>query len=73
MAAGIAGEWLATYVTGNAPAATAEGVRLALRSRPFDIAKARRELGYEPRPISGALAETLAWLAESKNRPSIQP
>jgi dihydroflavonol-4-reductase len=62
-AAGGASEWLATHVTGKAPAATLEGVRLALRSRPLDIAKARNELGYEPHSITGALVETVAWLS----------
>jgi dihydroflavonol-4-reductase len=66
LAAGVAGEWLATNVTGNMPAATSEGVRLALRSRHLDIGKARRELGYAPRPIADALAQAVAWLVERR-------
>ncbi len=66
MAAAIAGEWLATNVTHRMPAATTEGVRLALRSRPLNIGKARRELGYAPRPVSPALERALAWLEENR-------
>jgi dihydroflavonol-4-reductase len=61
-AAGMA-EWLADRVTGRRPMATREGVRLALRSAPFDSRKARRELGYESRPIDNALVETTQWLS----------
>ncbi len=56
-------EWVADRVTGRRPLATREGVRLALRSAPFDSRKARNELGYAPRPIQNALAETLQWLS----------
>lgn len=66
LAAGVAGEWLATNITGAMPAATVEGVRLALRSRSLDIGKARRELGYSPRPVAEALARAVAWLLETR-------
>jgi dihydroflavonol-4-reductase len=59
--AGVA-EWVADHVTGRAPAATREGVRLALRSRPFDSHKARRELGYETRQLPDTLKDAAAWL-----------
>ena len=62
-AAAAVAEWLADRVTGRRPPATREGVRLALRSARFDSGKARRELGYEPRPIQDALAETVRWLS----------
>ena len=62
-AAAAVAEWLADRVTGRRPLATREGVRLALRSARFDSGKARRELGYEPRPIQDALAETVRWLS----------
>jgi dihydroflavonol-4-reductase len=62
LSAGHIGGWLATHVTRSAPAATAEGVRLALRSSALDIGKARRELGYAPRKVEPALAQALAWL-----------
>jgi nucleoside-diphosphate-sugar epimerase len=62
LGAGIVTEWLANYVTGRTPVATAEGVRLALRSAPFGSAKARAELGFAPRPIAEALANVVASL-----------
>jgi len=56
-------EAMADAVTGRTPAATREGVRLALRSGPFDSRKARNELGYAPRPLPDALADAVAWLS----------
>jgi dihydroflavonol-4-reductase len=54
-------EWVASRVSHRRPVATAEGVRLALRSAPLDVSKARRELGYAPRPVKKALADFVAW------------
>jgi hopanoid-associated sugar epimerase len=45
--------------TNTPPIATREGVQIALRSAPFDSSKARRELGYEPRPLDRALTEVV--------------
>jgi dihydroflavonol-4-reductase len=61
-AAAIA-ETMADLVTGRQPVATREGVRLALRSVPFDSRKAERELGYAPQPVYAALAEAVRWLS----------
>jgi dihydroflavonol-4-reductase len=61
-AMGAVSEWVATWFTHRAPIATSEGVRLALRSAPFDSAKARRELGYMPRGADAALVEAVRWL-----------
>lgn len=61
---GAVSEWIATRVTGIAPPATREGVQLALWSAPFESRKARTELGYRPRPVDAALAETLRWLMD---------
>ena len=58
-------EWAADIVTGRTPAATREGVRLALRSGPFDSRKARNELGYAPRPLQDALADAVTWLSSA--------
>lgn len=63
LCAGVVSEWIAK-VTKEAPAATREGVLLALRSAPFDSSKAKRELGYAPRPVETALREEMAWLTE---------
>jgi dihydroflavonol-4-reductase len=55
-------EFVADHVTHRAPAATVEGVRIALRSRSLSIEKSRRELGYAPSPIGPALCEAIASL-----------
>jgi dihydroflavonol-4-reductase len=52
-------EFIADHVTNKPPAATLEGVRIALRSQALSIDKARRELGYAPRPIAAALEESI--------------
>ena len=52
-------EFIADHVTHTPPAATIEGVRIGLRSQALSIEKARRELGYAPRPIGGALEEAV--------------
>jgi dihydroflavonol-4-reductase len=68
LGAGLIGGCVANHVTRSTPAATAEGVRLALRSSPLDIGKARRELGYAPRPIEPALAQALQWLGKQRQK-----
>jgi len=52
-------EFIADHVTHGPPAATVEGVRIALRSKALSIEKARHELGYTPRPIGVALKEAV--------------
>ena len=65
-------EFIADHVTHKAPAGTIEGVRIASRSQALSIEKARRELGYAPRPIGGALEEAIQSVLnksqESTNR-----
>jgi dihydroflavonol-4-reductase len=63
LAAGFVSEIVADRVTGHAPVATLESVLVALRSAPFDSSKAKRELGYSPRPIDAALSEAVAWVS----------
>jgi dihydroflavonol-4-reductase len=53
-------DFIADHVSRRPPAATVEGVRIALWSKPLSIEKSRRELGYEPHPIEPALRETVA-------------
>ena len=53
-------EFVANQLTHETPAATVEGVRIALWSKPVSIEKSRRELGYAPRPIRQALEEVIA-------------
>ncbi len=67
LAAGIFGD-ISSRFTKKPPAATKEGVLLALRSAPFDSSKAREELGYQPRPIEEALREELDWLIARHER-----
>ena len=58
-AVALAMEWVADHVTRRSPAATIEGVRIALRAKALSSEKARRALGYSPRPIETALLETI--------------
>jgi dihydroflavonol-4-reductase len=59
LTAGTVSGWIADNVTRTTPTVTREAVLLALRSAPFDSAKAQRELGYAPRPIEQALTEVV--------------
>jgi len=43
------------------PLATVDGVRMARKHMYFSSAKARRELGYAPRPARQALADAVDW------------
>jgi len=58
-------EFIADHVTHSPPSGTAEGVRIALRSTALSSEKARRELGYAPRPVEPALRETIVCLLEA--------
>jgi dihydroflavonol-4-reductase len=71
MAGGHAAGWIATHVTHRSPRATAEGVRLALRSVPLNIGKAQRELGYAPRPATVALTDAIRWVQSCSHRPAV--
>ncbi len=69
LATGFVGGLVADRVTGREPPATREGVLLALRSAPFDSGKARRELGYQPRPVDQALTDVVeAFKRNSEDR-----
>jgi len=59
-------EFMADHVTRTPPSATAEAVRIALRSTALSTERAQRELGYAPRPIESALRETIAYLADAR-------
>jgi len=53
-------EFFSDHVTHRFPNATAEAVRIALRSKALSIEKSRRELGYTSRPIEHALRDAIA-------------
>jgi len=50
--------WL---TNGPEPRATVDGVRLSKKYMYFSIEKARRELGYNPRPAEEALKDAVEW------------
>ncbi len=60
----LGAEWLAR-VTGHAPFATRDGLRLARHYMFFNDAKARRELGYTSRPYREGIADALAWFRQA--------
>jgi dihydroflavonol-4-reductase len=53
-------EFVADRLTRCPPAATVEGVRIAMRSKSLSSEKSRRELGYTPHTIELALREVVA-------------
>jgi dihydroflavonol-4-reductase len=59
-------EFVSDHFTRRPPTGTAEGVRIALYASDLSIDKARRELGYAPRPIEPTLRETIAFLTASE-------
>lgn len=48
-------------VTGKEPRVTADGVRMARKHMYFSHEKAKRALGYEPRPASQAIRDAIDW------------
>ncbi|MDB5367843.1 MAG: NAD-dependent dehydratase [Rhodospirillales bacterium] len=48
-------------VTGTEPRFTQDEIRMAAKKMYFSSAKARRELGYAPRPAQDAIRDALAW------------
>ncbi len=57
---------------GDDPFVTVDGVRMARKKMFFSCEKARRRLGYAPRPAAEGLADAVAWFGENgylKNSP----
>lgn len=54
----------AARLFGFTPSLTVDGARMAQKYMYFSSAKARRELGYAPRPAREALADAVRWFAE---------
>ena len=61
--AALAGE-LQVLLTGKEPLATWAGVRLARHKMFFTSGKAKRELGYCPRPHGEALKDAITWFGK---------
>ena len=57
-------ECLARLTHAKEPLVTVDGVRLAKKKMYFSTAKAKRELGYNPRPANEALKDAVAWFLE---------
>ncbi len=52
-------------VTGKAPFATRDSLKMAREYMFFDDAKARRELGYAPRPYEEGVADAIVWFQQA--------
>jgi dihydroflavonol-4-reductase len=59
------GAELLARVTGRAPFATVDGLRMARYTMHFDDTKARRELGYMSRPYREGLIEAIEWFIQA--------
>jgi dihydroflavonol-4-reductase len=59
------GAELLARVTGRAPFATVDGLRMSRYYMHFNDAKARRELGYSSRPYRDGLVEAIEWFAQA--------
>jgi dihydroflavonol-4-reductase len=55
----------AARITGREPFATVDGIRMAKYKMYFSSAKARRELSYNSRPASEALADAYHWFRDA--------
>lgn len=64
MPVAIASEALAR-LTGRPPIATVEEIRMSKKRMYFSCAKAKRELGYAPRPARLALEDAVQWFREN--------
>ena len=58
-------------VTGRAPLATLDGVRMSKYRMFFSDAKAKAELGYSARPYREALSDAIAWFGQAGYMPSV--
>jgi dihydroflavonol-4-reductase len=59
-----AAEAWARMTGGKEPRVTLVGARLAKKRMFFSAAKARRVLGFQPRPVAEALGEAVAWFRQ---------
>jgi dihydroflavonol-4-reductase len=61
--AAVAEVWARLF--GGEPIATMDSIRMAKKKMFYSSAKARRELGYAPRPAAEALADAVAWFRDN--------
>jgi dihydroflavonol-4-reductase len=61
MPVAVMAEGWARVSRGGEPRVTRDSIRMARKKMFFSVEKARRELGFEPRPASEALREAVAW------------
>jgi dihydroflavonol-4-reductase len=54
---------------GRKPSVPIDGVRMSGESMYYDTSKARRELGFAPRPIDGAIRAAIRWFADNGYTP----
>jgi dihydroflavonol-4-reductase len=64
LVAAYASEFIADVLTHRSPAATVTGVKLTRRTMHFDARRSLDELKLQPRPVTEALADALAWFRE---------
>ena len=62
-------EAFARLTHGGEPRVTVEGVKLSRKYMFFSSDKARRELGYDTRPVEQALADAIAWFQQNGSAP----
>jgi dihydroflavonol-4-reductase len=55
----------ARVTQGGEPRVTVDGVRLSKKYMFFSTEKAKRELGFSPRPVEEALQEAISWFREN--------
>ncbi|HAX91595.1 MAG TPA: NAD-dependent dehydratase [Rhodospirillaceae bacterium] len=53
-------------VTGKEPFITVDGLKMAKKKMFFSSDKAKRELGYAPRPAEAAIADAIVWFKENR-------
>ncbi|MBZ0252079.1 MAG: NAD-dependent epimerase/dehydratase family protein [Candidatus Methylomirabilis sp.] len=65
---GTINEWLSTNVTHKKPMFVNKGMKsIGGRYLYFDISKAKRELGYDPGPLEGAVKEAVDWFKNGRD------
>ena len=65
----VAEAW-ARLTDGPEPMVTRDGLRMSRKKMFFSSERARRELGYAPRPAREALVDAVAWMREVGRLPA---